>query len=110
MCPDLELLLRILVDERRPDHAKLLDPGRQRNRTSHLSAGRLCCLHDLARRLVEHLMVIGFEANADPLTRLSRDHCSFLLPAAAPSAPKSFLLRNRGDDAGADGAAPFADG
>src|SRR5829696_2954414 len=29
--PDFELLLRILVDERRADHAELFNPGRQRD-------------------------------------------------------------------------------
>src|SRR5690242_14834786 len=33
---DLELLARILVDERRPDHGKPLDFGRQRHRPRYL--------------------------------------------------------------------------
>src|SRR5688572_26958000 len=40
VCPDFELLLRILVDKRRPDYAELFDPGWQRNGASHLGARR----------------------------------------------------------------------
>src|SRR3954452_24120334 len=45
---DLELLARLLVGVRRPQHAVLVDLGRQRDRARDLGAGALGGLDDLA--------------------------------------------------------------
>src|SRR6476620_9564344 len=60
---DLELLPRVLVDERRADDGELLDAGRQRHGTDDIRAGPLGRLDDLRRRLVEQSVVIGLEAD-----------------------------------------------
>src|SRR3954471_14403060 len=71
---NLELLARLLVGVRRAQHRVLVDLGRQRNRTGDLGAGTLRGLHDLARRLVEELVVVRLETDADAWSghRLSR--------------------------------------
>ena len=63
----LELLAAFLVDVRRTVDRKLLDPGRQRNRTAHLRAGTLGRGHDLTRRRVEDAVIERLEANSDVL-------------------------------------------
>src|SRR5262245_13131883 len=62
---DLELLARLLVGVRRAQHAVLVDLGRQRDRACDLRAGALGGLHDLTRALVEQLVIVGLEADAD---------------------------------------------
>src|SRR5688572_13864813 len=64
---DLELLAGVLVDERGTQDGELLDPGRERHRTDDVRAGALRRLHDLGRRLVEQSVVVGLEADPDPL-------------------------------------------
>src|SRR5687767_9306202 len=63
---DLELLARLLVGVRRAEHAVLVDLGRQRDRARDLGAGALRGLDDLAGRLVEQLVIVRLEADADP--------------------------------------------
>src|SRR5438309_7147781 len=53
--PDLELLARVLVDERTADHRELLDACGQRDRAGHGRAGPLRRLDDLRRGLVDEL-------------------------------------------------------
>src|ERR1700674_813762 len=65
--PDLELLSTILVHERAADDGVLLDPCRQRNRPRDGGTGPLRRLHDLLGRLVEQLVVVRLEPNADAL-------------------------------------------
>src|SRR5689334_5592942 len=62
---DLELLARFLVDVRRAVDGKALDARRQRNRPGDAAAGAPDGLDDLAHRLVEHAMVVSFQAYAD---------------------------------------------
>jgi hypothetical protein len=64
---DLELLSTVLVDERGTQDGELLDPGRERHGTDDVSAGALCRFDDLRRRLIEQSVVVGLEADADPL-------------------------------------------
>src|SRR5579859_7469781 len=87
----LELLARILVDERPAIDRVLLNARGQRDWPGHRGAGALRRLDDLLSRLIEDAVVERLEADAD------------LLPCHR-------LLRDLGDDAGADGAAALADG
>src|SRR5205085_4143235 len=57
----LELLAALLVDVWRTVDAKLLDPGRQRDRPAHLRAGALGGGHDLTRRRIEDAVVERLE-------------------------------------------------
>src|SRR4051794_1409006 len=89
--PDLELLPAVLVDERGAEDGELLDARGQRHRTDDIRAGPLGRLDDLSRRLVEQPVVVGLEADPDPLLR------------------HLVLLDDRHDGAGADGPATLAD-
>src|SRR3990170_289790 len=66
---DLELLAGVLVDERGTQDGELLDPGRERHGTDDVRAGALGRLDDLGRRLIEQSVIVGLEADADPLLR-----------------------------------------
>src|SRR5258708_16637264 len=105
MGADFELLARLLVDMRRAQHGEFLDPGRQRDRAAHPSAGAAGGLNDLARRLVEHAMIVSPQAD----TYVLAVHQSF--PASLGSAShmaSATLFNDLGDDARADGAATLA--
>src|SRR5215210_1039420 len=91
----LEVLARVLVLEGASDHAVDVLLGGQEHGTGDGRAGALGGLHDLARRLVELLVVVALEADADLALRHRR-------------VPR-FLFRDLGYDAGADGAATLAD-
>src|SRR5581483_7922383 len=73
-------------------------------------------LDDLRRRLVQNLVVERLEADADALSSHSlfssgRSERRRILARGGERAPRlSYLLRDRSDDAGADGAAALADG
>src|SRR3954452_3659325 len=82
---DLELLPRVLVDERRPEDRELLDPGRQRHGADDVSARALRRLHDLGCRLVEQPVVVGLEADPDPLLRHLVPYCRMVTMAPAPT-------------------------
>src|SRR5579864_8389474 len=103
MRPDLELLTRLLVHMRRAQHGELLDLGRERNGAAHPRTGSLGGVDDLARRLIEDAMIVRPEPDADVL--VLDGHGPPLCDARA-----ALLLYDLGDDAGADGAAAFADG
>src|SRR5690606_20764538 len=62
-----KLLAALLVDVRRAVDGELLNPGRQRDRPTHLCAGALRRRHDLARRRIEDAMVERFEPDPDVL-------------------------------------------
>src|SRR5215510_7420715 len=81
---DLELLPAVLVDERGPQDGELLDPRGQRNRTDDIRAGPLGRLDDLGRRLIEQPVVVGLEADPDPLLR-HRRYASMLVTEPAPT-------------------------
>src|SRR3954470_19446318 len=79
---DLEVLARVLVLERRADHAVHVLLGGQRNRAGHGRAGARRRVDDLLGRGLDRRGVIGLQANADlvlccachslPCLRLSR--------------------------------------
>src|SRR5207344_832023 len=62
---DLEVLARVLVLERRANHAVHVLLGGQRDGTGHGRAGARRRLDDLLRCRLDGLRVIGLEANAD---------------------------------------------
>src|SRR5439155_24982076 len=62
---DLELFARLLVSVRGPQHAVLVDLGRQRNRAGDLGARALGGLDDLARALIEQLVIVRLQPDAD---------------------------------------------
>ena len=64
----LEVLAAVLVDVRRADDRVLADLGRQRHRAAHLRLRAQDRLDDLLRRLVDDLVVIRLQADADLLT------------------------------------------
>src|SRR4029079_3400249 len=94
----LELVARVLVHMRRAQDVEPLDLGRQRHRTLDDGARPLRGLDDFLRRLVDQLVVERLQADADSLVL----HLNSRLTAA------SALLEHFGHDAGADGAAAFA--
>src|ERR1700712_3559458 len=65
----LEVLAGVLVLVRRADDAVDVLLRRQRHRASHLRARPGHRVHDLPRRGVDHLVVIGLEPDADLLSR-----------------------------------------
>src|SRR4051812_8741507 len=91
--PDLELLAAVLVDERRTEDGELLDARGQRHRTDDIRAGPLGRLDDLGRRLIQQPVVVGLEADPDPLLR-----------------HRSSLLDDADDGARTDGPTTLADG
>src|SRR5438045_3361446 len=65
VCPDLEVLPRVLVDERSADHAVHVLLRGQRNGSGDGRAGALSSLDDLRGRAIELLMVVSLEADTD---------------------------------------------
>ena len=65
----LEVLAGVLVLVGRADDAVDVLLGRQRHRAGHLRARTGHGVHDLPRRGVDHLVVIGLEPDADLLSR-----------------------------------------
>src|SRR5271157_360017 len=64
MRADFELLARLLVDMGRAQHGEFLDPCRQGNGPAHPRTGPLRGVDDLARRLIEHAMIVSPKADA----------------------------------------------
>src|SRR6476469_8231226 len=93
--PHLEVLPRVLVDVRAPDDAIPVDLGRQRHRATDPGAGAHDRLDDLLRRLVDDLVVVRLEPDADLLGH---------------GDGRSSLLDDLRDATGADGAATLSDG
>src|SRR5690606_31516704 len=79
--PHFELLARLLVDVRRPQHRESFDPSGQRNRAANLGAGAFRGRRDLAGRLIEDTMIERPQSNSDVL----RFHSFTLRQAACPS-------------------------
>src|SRR5271156_671990 len=65
---DLKCLARFFVDVRRTQHAILVLHRGQGNRTRNLCSGSLCRIYNLARRSVQHPIVIGFQPDAYSLS------------------------------------------
>src|ERR1035441_1268822 len=70
---DFKLFPRLLIHVRRPQHAVLVFHRGQRNRARDLRAGAFRRLHDLARRLIQNAIVVGFQPNANSFFS---SHCS----------------------------------
>src|SRR5271155_2314157 len=101
---NFELFARLLVDMRRTQHGIFLDLGRQWNRAAYARAGTLGGIHYLACRLIEHPMIISAQAYSDVLA------IHQAVPSLCRIVGEVRSLDDFGDDAGADGAAAFADG
>src|SRR2546423_1568989 len=78
---DLELLARILVDERALDDRELFDAGRQRDRTGDRRARALRGFDDLRRGLVDELVVVRLEPDPDALL------CHYAITFVTTAAP-----------------------
>ena len=68
-CSRLEMLAGVLVLVRRTNHAEHVLLRRQRHRAHHSRASAGDRLDDLARRAVDHLVVVRLEPDADLLSR-----------------------------------------
>src|SRR6267154_64251 len=62
---DFKLLPRFLIDVRRTQHAVFVLHRGQRNRTGNLCAGAFRGLHDLACRLIQNAVVVGFQTDSN---------------------------------------------
>src|SRR5712692_4296997 len=101
--PDLELIARVLVDERAADDGELLDAGGQRNRPGHGRPRPLRRLDDLRGGLVDELVVVGLEPDPDPLLchlfdDLRHDARTDGLAALADREPKALFEGDRRDE------------
>src|SRR5689334_6478109 len=93
---DLELLARLLVGMRRPQHAVLVDLGGQRDRARDLGARALGGLDDLAGRLVEQLVIVGLEPDANAWGRHGLSLYSMILVTTpAPTVLPPSRIANR---------------
>ena len=77
MRTNFELIARTLIDVRRPQDVKMLNPGRQRHRAANNGARTLGGFNDFLSRLVNKTIVKGFQTNSDFL----------VLPAPAAATP-----------------------
>src|SRR3979409_1605912 len=84
--PDLELLTRVLVDERAADHGELLDARGQRHGPRHRRSRPLRGLDDLRGGLVDQLVVVGLEPDPDALfCHLCLAHSRIFVTTPAPT-------------------------
>src|SRR5579872_5720007 len=99
-----ELLARLLVDVRRAIDRELLDPRRQRDRTTHLSARPFGRADDLTRRNVEYAMVEGLKPDSyvgavdghDLVLALCVRYFTILVTTPAPTVrPPSRMAKRR---------------
>src|SRR3954469_14110378 len=81
----LEVLARVLVLERRPDHAVDVLLRGQGHGPGDGRAGALSRLHDLARRLVELLVVVALESDTDLALRHRRFPSYWLISVTTPA-------------------------
>src|SRR5215213_4431910 len=65
MRANLEMLLRVFVDEGRTRYGEAFEPRRQRDRSHHTRPCALRRLDNPQRRLVEHAVVICFKADTN---------------------------------------------
>src|SRR5688572_18204214 len=109
--PHLEVLAGVLVDVGRPDHAVAVDLGGERNGPPDPRLGPNDRLDDLLRRLVDDLVIVGFEPDPDLLSFGVR-HVPLLSGGGPRGAepPGCSLLQDLDDPTGAHGASTFADG
>src|SRR5271166_3824198 len=79
---------RFLIHVRRPQHAVLVFHRGQRNRAGNLRPCALCSLHNLARRLIQNAVVVGFQPDANSFFP---SHFSLSLPL--PASPEGKIWR-----------------
>ncbi len=99
----LELLARLLVDVGSAEHRPPVDGGGQRERAPDVDAGALRRLDDLARRLVEELVVVRLQADAD---LVAGGHGVVLVRARRSSPPAPAVQSTRGPRGGRVGVRP----
>src|SRR5262245_6624091 len=95
--PHLEVLPRVLVLERAPDHAVDVLLRRQGHRTGDRRAAALSGVDDRLGRPVELLVVVPLEADADLLLRQAADllYFSIAVTTPAPRVPPPSRTANR---------------
>lgn len=71
-----ELFPRFLVYVWAAKHGVTLDPGGERNRTSHPCASSLGLFHNLNRRCIERSMIVGLHPNSNSIQRHVRSSSS----------------------------------
>src|SRR5689334_10144371 len=97
---DLEVLPRVLVLERRADHAVDVLLGRQRHGTGDGGAGALSRVDDVLRGLVDLLMVIALQSDTDLLLRhrrllLTQSYLMISVTTPAPTVRPPSRMANR---------------
>src|SRR5689334_9218824 len=85
--PHFEVLPRVLVLERAPDHAVDVLLGRQGHRTGDRRAAALSGVDDRLGRPVELLVVVPLETDADFLLRQAADLLTYCLISVTTPAP-----------------------
>src|SRR5262245_60119853 len=80
---DLELLARLLVDVRRPQHRPLVLLGGERHRPGQARPRPLRGLDDLARGLIQDAIVVGLQADANLVAECCGHVLFSLKPAVA---------------------------
>jgi hypothetical protein len=94
MGSDLELLPRFFVHVRRTQDGVLVLHRGQRNRPGNLRAGTPRRLHNLARRLIQDAVVVGFQPDANSFFS---NHCFIsLTPSGLSSLAKLRKERSGG--------------
>src|SRR3989304_4339196 len=94
------MLHRLLVDMRGADYGEDAAAGRQRHRAADAGAGALDGVHDLLGRLVQDLMVEGFELDADLLLH---DYSTIPVTTPAPTVRPPSRMANRSSSSSAPG-------
>src|SRR3972149_1451984 len=94
------MLHRLLVDMRGADYGEDAAAGRQRHRAADAGAGALDGVHDLLGRLVQDLMVEGFELDADLLLH---DYSTIPVTTPAPTVRPPSRMANRSSSSSATG-------
>src|SRR5579859_5893443 len=89
----LELLPRVLVDERAADHREALDPGGQRDGAGDHRPRALRGLNDLLCRLIQDLVIEGLQSDPDALLR--HRYLRILVTAPAPTVRPPSRIANR---------------
>lgn len=85
MNAELELLARVLMDERGTVDGVVLYFRGKRDRTRHLRVVPLGCLDDLARRIVDQFVIVRLDAQAQLLWSIGLSHVEYQESIANPA-------------------------